>query len=249
MELLPGVHTLRLYLSNVMLKEDHSSRIFRDTSPFRPSYAGITTLQLVDRCGLSDVMQQCMSLLFPNLRVLRLEFCSHSVPVVYNFIHRHPTILEATVHFLSFKGKALRIGPLIKLIDGTGTWIAPHGATNAMVDQPSMEEFDEENPVPNDLNDNYGPFYRFSFVRVPVSPGALRWTSWRGSDHPRYRCTGLAVHLAENESHLEDWETVSDFLQEMRSSLPHVEELRLMSPMPYRQGDTFLELIVSTIVP
>ena len=240
MELLSRVHTLRLYLAvDVRRREYVNHPVFS-----RPTYKHITTLVLLNPCNHSAVISQCMNLRFPNLRVFRLESRCTSVPVVYNFIQCHPTILEATIHFSSFDNQSLRIEALLKLINGTGTWIAPTEDPDVVVDQPSATELDENNPVPPPLPHKYGPFYRFSFTRAPRTPTALQWKSQRGSQHPRYRCTGFAIYSVEHDEQGE-WGTTMNFLRNMRTTLPHLEELRLATKAGATECEDFTHFIVS----
>jgi hypothetical protein len=245
MEHLPSVQTLRLYVTTDVMRQDYA---YNYNPPiFRSDYSAITTLALYDCCKRSEVMLECMKLSFPNLRILRLEGCDMSAPEVYDFIQLHPTILEATVYFFALDYRALRLEPLLKLIDGTGTWKAPSGNQHAVLDQPSMAEMDEDHPVPDNFADDYGPFYRFSFSRTPIHPSALKWSSSEGSQYPRYHCTGLALDLAEGEEESDDWDTPLDFIRHMKPFVPDLEELRLFTSALTWECQSFGCMMVSNI--
>lgn len=227
---LPSVDTLRLYLFQSG-NEDRSLRRLRHPSDELPPFPSLATLALYDCFSHSRVMEQCTQLSFPNLRVLTMKSTRVDVCRVFDFIQRHPTILEANIHFhIDYDLRALRLEALVKLIEGTGTWIIPAGAS-AVRDEPRASAVSEDDVIfPQPFDKDYGDFYRFAFSRTPCSPGALEWRSSIGSPEPRYHCTGLAVYFLEDEEDgADDRDSVDTFVQHMRQYLPRVQELRVMS--------------------
>lgn len=250
-EYLSKVETFRLYLS----RKIESPATTRRETPLGtthptlglPAYTCITTLALHDCADGSDIVNQCMKLSFPNLRVLRLGFIVAAVPLVYDFIQRHTTILEANVEFpVRRLTSRLRFSALMKLIHGTGTWIAPEGST-VIVDQPVLPETVTGPLVPPEWEDNYGFFYRFAFSRRPIISQHMEEQSSTGSDQPRYDCTGLAIKFLEDEED-EDPElyaNIETFMDRMPASLPYLEELRVSMGTEACETGDFRSLMVN----
>ena len=248
---LPSLQTLRLYLDSDVL---HEPTILALPILGIPAFTSLTTLALCDCDEHSRTIRQCMRLSFPNLRVVRLEKLYAPVPLVYDFIHRHPTILEVKVQFSLMTD--LRFEAVVKLIDGTGTWRFPDGFPAAeyagvILDQPSLEELDLLHPVPPNWLGSYGAFENFAFCRTPRSPDALEWYSWKGSLRPRYDCTALAVYFEDpedDEEHLDPNELFQRL--EARGFLGKLQEVRFTTEIApkrrlYPEELDFAEVLVS----
>lgn len=247
MEDIPSVRTLRIYLcGHGRPSGDYDPDPNVSVAGYLP-YKNLITLELFDRIELvpSQVIVQCMKLSFPKLRVLRLGGVETPVPPVYNFIHRHPTLMEVNITFTVTR--SLHFEPLVKLIDGTGTWMQPPeigSLAGVKLDKPSNDELGS-GPVPHPIG-FYNNFSSFAFSRKPRSQSATEWQDWRGSSFPRYECTGLAIYFhthptTEQEEQCDDLTTFLTHLNDygLAGSLG---ELRVCSHVVPRNRDfvTFL---------
>ncbi|GJE84948.1 hypothetical protein PsYK624_010240 [Phanerochaete sordida] len=162
----------------------------------------ITTLAVHELTDTSSVLHSLCDgskYAFPNLRVLHLTQVKVAVPKVYDFVHRHPTLLEVSVGFAPWYHRSLRLEALVKLIQGTGQWVRPKDQLGPMLDQPSFEEYVVGAATPPDFDCSWGAFYEFAFARVPVSEAAT-------SDlmTPRYLCTALAIRFLDRDRDYEN---------------------------------------------
>lgn len=184
----PNVETLRLYLTDV--NKNHSPR----PSPPIGTYSNLHTLAMHELYDFQAIERCCRGLNFPNLRVLKLTEIESPARTVYDFVQRHSTLLEVNLTFAIDHVSPLRLEALLKLIDGTGTWVRPEG-NGVPVDQPDYNDMvGAPTPLPTRIAHMYGVFSAFAFTRRPLSPQALEWRSYHGSPHPRYKCTAFAVH-------------------------------------------------------
>lgn len=243
----PRHETLRLHIARGSVDPKR-----RQLPPlFAPNrYSGITTLALHDRRGTSDALDQCLRSSFRSLRVLRMEHLSAPASLVYDFIQRHPTIREANIHFVpEIPTHSLRFAPLMELIHGTGTWIAPEGS-KAVADQPlAARTFDtyDVHLVPPEWPENYGFFYRFAFARRPIVPHSSETlTSSIGTKEARYECTSLAISFLEEEDDIlpATYQPIDTFMEKMHTTLPALQELRLFTRAELENGDDFTSFMV-----
>ncbi len=120
----PRLKTLRLATAIY----DYTYGIPRMQDPI--SYTSITTLSLHNTSSFSTFISECLSwCTFPSLRVFSVQgYKSDELPYssLFQFIHLHPTILEANIDTL--EELRIRIESVLKLIDGTGTWVSGQGA-------------------------------------------------------------------------------------------------------------------------
>ena len=214
----PGLETLRLHL----IRE---SSICAYTSAL-PRYDMLTTLSICEGAHSSWLCVHMQGSLFPKLRILDLQNATSSPLLIYQFVHRHPTLLEVNISLhpnnddimLSFTG-------LQKLIDGTGTWSSLKGAQH---NEPSDVIGWPHDMIPSD--GTFITFSSFAFARVPLHPEATQWRDWRGSPHPRYAATELALDVDAQD----EWESMGfavtrlhNFLATMAPRFPALEVLRL----------------------
>lgn len=185
----PELETLRLFMVDV----DRNST--PRPSPPIGSYSSLRTLAIHELYDFQAIERCCRGLSFPKLRVLKLTDVEGQPSIIYDFIQRHSTLLEVNIRFSSTWDEAspLRLEALLKLIDGTGTWVRPSEGSGLPVDQPSLRDMDAQSPRPPSWKESYGVFYEFAFSRRPLSPEALEWRSSTGSPHARFRCTAFAV--------------------------------------------------------
>lgn len=252
MQRFPQIETLRLYLSREadidFLSTDEHGFITPKVHPFNniPVFTTITTLSLHECCDFSEVVPQCMRLTFANLRVLRMEQVSADVSLVYDFIQRHSTILEANFYFTEGDDEALRLEALMKLIDGTGTWIGPKGDSDILVDQATLLDMDDDDPYPPTFEPECGPFFRFAFLRRPLSADATKWRSSLGSAQPRYECTGFAIYITEDDL---VYGTLDDLIGCLTTRMPHLQELQVASKVIPSDIQNFQWLMVRSYGP
>lgn len=237
-------------------------------SPERPcschlSISSITTLQIVNFSDADWPDKYWLKSKFPNLRVFNLQNTEASPRPVFDFVQRHPTILEVNIHFI---GDAdVRLEAILKLIDGTGTWLPPEDletykepgdprcfyiTTEGKKKYLDTPEMDEMSPItyPDDIPNTRYASESFAFKRVPLTPEATTWGKRDGSPHPRYQATEFAILLSDQDylefsgrafGHFHDFFLLAD-------KFPVLQVLRVMSgthiPMEY----TFEEYIVRT---
>ena len=184
------LETLRIVLCN----EAHPGESY-PAIPYWPTSLTVTTLSIHDTAHGSDIVRSfCRDTRFPNLRVLRLDGIDVNAQRVYDFINRHPTLLEVSIGFRPLSSRTLRLEALLKLIDGTGTWIKrDQHPGHLLLDQPTYLDYDSNHPVPADFLWTWGSFFEFSFARVPLLADGTQWDSGMGSQTPRYRCTAFAI--------------------------------------------------------
>ena len=168
-----------------------------------------------------------MNLSFPNLRVLRLERIGAQIPLVFDFIQRHSTILEANVQFASSMAQEryLMVESLFPLIYGTGTWIAP-SESGIVLAQPTNAALNFVHSMPPNSPESFGPCYQFAFERTPISPDAIQHCSSIGSVEPRYKCIAFAASFGNpstDDMYTEEYSSLDVLLPELRSRLPCVQ--------------------------
>ncbi len=226
----PELRTLRLYF-------------LRESIPPLSGSRTLTTLVLdgAQNCDWSvGIMNTSVALvMFPNLRVFRLETVWADQHQVFDFVQRHATLMEVSVS-MSELTLPFRLEALGMLIKGTGTWYE-FGRPDDEIDGEANEGWDnpcEENkgadgsPLLNPVFPySYIRFNSFSFSRVPITPTATKWKSSRGSKQPRYRATALSFRTFEigrwtplnlPVADIPDVLLLSDYF-------PSVEELRISS--------------------
>ncbi|KAI0785025.1 hypothetical protein C8Q75DRAFT_341495 [Abortiporus biennis] len=231
------------------------------------SYPFLTTLAINFRRTSNWPTYAWKSLKFPKLKVVDLQNIGSCDPkIIYDFIQRHSTLLEVNV---SFEEAELRFEGLIKLINGTGTWIARKksiavgGNKYRYTSTDSIAALDEPclvyrqvpgklkmkcRPLPDDLPNSYIIFDAFAFTRVPISPTSTQWKSHKGSQNPRYEATKLALHIHDQYR----WEKkfykvayIHDFLL-YHELCPKLEELRLSSET-WLESDKYFDLYMREI--
>lgn len=187
-----------------------------------PCYDMLTTLSVCEETHSSWLCAHMKGTHFPKLRVLTLQHATSSPLSIYQFVHRHPTLMEVNVSLHPINGDlTLSFSGLEKLIDGTGTWTSPKDAQGDAIGWP----FDT---VPSD--GIFITFSAFAFVRAPLHSEATHWADPHGSPRPRYTATALALDIDEQE----EWESLGfvktqlhDFLGTMSPRFPALEVLRL----------------------
>ncbi|EKM48716.1 uncharacterized protein PHACADRAFT_202488, partial [Phanerochaete carnosa HHB-10118-sp] len=187
----PKLKTLRLFMVDV----DRNGTL--RPSPPIGTYGSLRTLAIHELYSFEAIERCCRGLSFPNLRVLKLTYVEGQPSIIYDFVQRHSTLLEVNICFSNTWDEAspLRLEALLKLIDGTGTWVRPSEGSRLPVDQPSLKDVDAQSPTrPPSWKESYGVFYEFAFSRRPLSPEASRWRSSTGSPHARFKCTAFAVN-------------------------------------------------------
>ncbi|GJE85828.1 hypothetical protein PsYK624_019070 [Phanerochaete sordida] len=237
------LETLRLYLTDPgvypVWSRVHETRGVA-------SFKTITTLALHSAIDFSYVIEQCLdNLSFPELRVLRLERITNEVAKVYDFIQRHPTILEATVHFIVHRETELRMEALLRLIEGTGTWVAREPSEEEGLDEATeFNIVDLNSPIPPDFPLVCGSFARFSFARRPLGPASVEYKSYKGSPTPRYECTALAAYFAEEGDEEKEFNSVLDVVDYLEPCFLTMKELRIASRAPgLTPHDDFVEFM------
>ena len=224
----PELHTLRL---------EFYRKLRRLESPLKfPDYAHLTTLAINDHIGSEWLDGHLRQAHFPCLRVLNLR-CLVSPPwLVYQFIHRHPTLLEVNIGYDQGTNHWFAWDRLVKLIDGTGTW----GPTSPANPDPNFDdpEFHRDG-IPDLRTETYTVSNCFAFSRVPLSLEATQWDQPSGSPQPRYTATGLAMYIVDQcfwEDHGTEVMRFHQFMAQMHRVFPRMEELRLAYGTPYATG-------------
>lgn len=187
--------------------------------------------------------------MFPNLRVLRLDECPASPVELFSFIQMHPLIQEVSVS-TSEQHPPIRLEMLKLLIEGTGTWCDDvyedeviDGEPNPVITSP-CSEIDEEEEFQLHHKDDFPGihihFDLFAFTRRPLNDAATLWRSPKGSMKPRYKTTGLAFRIMDQER----WQVrglpvayVPDVLLLAKEHFPDTEVLRVSSDTPFWEGD------------
>ncbi|KIP12074.1 hypothetical protein PHLGIDRAFT_400565 [Phlebiopsis gigantea 11061_1 CR5-6] len=146
------------------------------------------------------------------------------------------------MHFLA----CLYLEALLKLIHGTGTWVAPPGS-NVSLDQPSATEFDKDNPIPPSFPQEFGTLFKFAFSRVPRSVETVGERSFQRSADKRYNhCTALVMKSDAEES---SFAGVELLLPALREHFPTLEELRITTsvrPTAWKTFTLFMASLTST---
>ncbi|KAJ3541089.1 hypothetical protein NM688_g6134 [Phlebia brevispora] len=225
---LPQLDTLRLYLKDPPSLHPINEP-FRQPTPLAP-YTSITRLMLHETTyDASKFVQYYLEKAhFPNLRVLNLQEVMTSGNRTFDFIQRHPTLLEVNVSIDSVR---VRFESVHKLIEGTGTWCLPtNGAIETVdIDQASYEETDIEDPRPPFIPDTWLLTHDFAFRRKPLKADSTQWQSSCGSKHPRYTTTALAFHVEDQSfwttAGLECRALVPDIISLLADLYPELEEL------------------------
>lgn len=232
----PALRTLRLEFLN---------KLRRLQAPLRfPAYAHLTTLAVNDHVGSEWLDNHLRRAQFPRLRVLNLQDLVSPPWLVYQFIHRHPTLLEVNIGYDQSTNHWFAWDRLVKLIDGTGTW----GPTSPAAPDPSFDdpEFFRDG-IPDLQTETYTVSIRFAFSRTPLYPEATQWDQLSGSPQPRYTATGLAMYIVDQcfwEDHGIEVMRFHQFMEQMHQVFPKMEELRLAYGTPYISG-SFEEVMQS----
>ncbi|KAJ3541091.1 hypothetical protein NM688_g6132 [Phlebia brevispora] len=239
----PTLQHLRVHLSMSV-----SLTVF--LSP-QPATMPLTHLVLhdLDWHGRSRHVVTCLkNITFPTLRVVGLYNTSAPGSLVFDFVNRHPTILECNVSLVHQK---VRFEALLALIQGTGTWLLPtepedlraYIARNpdGRVDEVSrVHEYTWPNGRPHlpDIETYmvHTQFDEFAFCRKPL-PGATMLPSSVGSIAPRYTATALAYHITDprgfeqslSEHRVQEIISLAQSLRRVNMLFPDLEELRLWS--------------------
>jgi hypothetical protein len=202
------------------------------------TYSTITTLALYNhpyqKFTSSATMNSCLqNCEFPNLRALTLEGANSDILDVFQFIHRHATLLEVNVSTSAH----VRPEAVLKLIDGTGTWKVPSGTH---FHSPICDIcVDEENSLHLYPPDIVTPIWGhlccndFAFVRVPLSAEATSWQLPVGSSYQRYTCISLAFEelVVTPEDMIEDSDhcNILEFLLLLPNHVPQLQEFRFVA--------------------
>lgn len=216
----------------------------------------LTHLTLYDLFVGSVHVHGCLqNLQFPNLRVFNLQSTPEDPSLVFDFVNRHPTLLELDV---SFTSHAVRFECIPKLIDGTGTWKMPsdpeeriHAPGNILVDQATYAAVAEVPP-----EDRYPPSVEFdhlycpqlAFSRRPLAPDTMATSSSSiGSKKPRYEATGLALCILDQSmwSH-GPYDDITEIIPVLHRFFPCLEELRICFESPPEEREELYAYMVST---
>ena len=177
---------------------------------------------------------------FPNLRMFSLQDTAQDAHQVFDFVNRHPSILEFNV---SFTYDEVRLRCIPKLIDGTGTWKMPStpeelakysgSINNLLVDQPTLEDVENVPPEdcrpPDDIDTGAMYCRSFAFCRRPL-PGVTTRSSSAGSRQPRYEATALAFCITRQEDLWGEPYVIRDLavvLYILYRFFPRLEQLRI----------------------
>lgn len=189
-QMLPNIRTLRVLVGHRFWHGSHPGTFSPQTFP------NITTLH-IRNCVTSDDerdhIQMCCHMSFPKLRVLRLESIGRGTLNIYDFIQRHPTILQVALEFDIAPNFSPRLESLVKLITGTGVWRKPRSPSAILVDQPSYKEFNVHMPVPPNFDMSYGTLLRFAYSRLPLLQPVE-------PHEPQYKCIGFAICFGDELS-------------------------------------------------
>lgn len=240
------LQSLRIYVDGPMVWSLHSPIL----AP-KGTLNSLTKLVIHDTkaCQWSRDIFCGNSCMFPNLRVLRLDECAARPVELFSFIQMHSSLMEVSVS-TNEEHPPIRLEMLKKLIEGTGTWSVGScddeyvdGETNNTVILPCAE-MDEEDEYLLHYKDEFPNthihFDLFAFTRVPITETATRWHSSKGSAHPRYKTTGLAFRIMDQER----WQSrnipiayIPDVVELAKEHFPDVEELRISSDTPCWEGN------------
>lgn len=225
-------------LKIVRLYSEHYSTVMGLNTQLM-SYASITTLALYALGGTQALVKECLARChFPGLRELTVRCWLLEPLSVFQFIHKHPTLLEVNID--TSHRRHIRIELLLRLIDGTGTWFDP--ANDGSIPKFTMQSHYNGNDIERWTRTTMAipgfPGFipgcditcsNFAFKRAPIDLHRPLWKSHNGSWHPRYRCTALA--LADLTTTEEDMGDASPrmirALREITLAVPDLEELRL----------------------
>ncbi|KAI0782352.1 hypothetical protein BC629DRAFT_551225 [Irpex lacteus] len=126
---LSRLSTIRLYTAGEtdLLGPEPVTTTATTSDPESPlvSYPLITTLAIYS-LSLSPphLIRECIKTCsFPNLTVFAVQnFESGNLAGLFHFIHQHPTLHEVNVD--ARRTTRIRVEAIMKLVDGTGTWVA-----------------------------------------------------------------------------------------------------------------------------
>ena len=240
---LSDLQTIRLFLVDWIVPDASATAPLSNP---RMTFNSLTTLAINNggtRVNLFNLYITHLS--FPKLRVLNIHEAELAAPLAFDFVQRHPSLLEVT---MSSRAGNFRLEAVLKLIEGTGTWA---GVGDVRLDQPSFVELSRLSPFPPALPYLYGVLPEFSFSRVPIVDHALEWRSSKGSSEPRYRCSGLALRFSDDDIVPEE-ERFADmllFLEAAPKSLREVQELHLSTYLSLSNGISFQAMMVRTSMP
>lgn len=132
-----------------------------------------------------DFVSKCYDVHFPRLRVLRLVYI-HVVSKVFDFIHRHPSIIEVALHLDRTRtgDHYFRLEPLIRLIRDNEYDMAADVPTSPLLEAAGNTVF------PPRFDMTYGIFWQVAFIHAPLFPTDTLYTG-------RYKCTGVDLYLQD----------------------------------------------------
>ena len=160
----------------------------------------------------------------------------------------------------------IRLEAILKLIDGTGTWHAPHNSetfleggrsfyltsekTRMYLDEPEvvLEEF---RSYPDDIPGTHYITTDFAFKRTPLSPEATKRDQRVGSPNPRYQATEFSIILNDQDYYLRDLGVTFGAFHEfflLADRFPAVEILRVISEMSTVSEYNFSGYMVRVVV-
>lgn len=251
----PNLKRLRLYLLSTHRGRTLISQI-KWSIPPSPILA-LTHLSLHNFfSGPSEHIETCLNQLsFPNLRVLNLDRTEEAVSSVFDFVNRHPTILEFNVHFCS--SELVRFEALPKLIAGTGTWVRPRDPQElaeyskriayGRVDEATKDAAKGRRGIlvlPHIPNTRIH-LKEFAFCRRPLSPVAVAHSSSVGSSEPQYEATALAFRVEDEQANGVGAALASSHLDLIARLFPALEELRVLGDNVQEQHQIWVEWMVS----
>lgn len=229
---LSRLSTIRLYTAGEtdLLGPEPVTTTATTSDPESPlvSYPLITTLAIYSlSLGPPHLIRECIKTCsFPNLTVFAVQnFESGTLAGLFHFIHQHPTLHEVNVD--ARRTTRIRVEAIMKLVDGTGTWVATNdsGIKLSTIGYPPRQTEPPDLFPPNIVPGNQVFCSSFAFTRAPLPE----------NDRPniscaRYRCISLAMHrLAEDPGVVEEDEelAVIRVLEYLTRVVPELEELRL----------------------
>lgn len=255
--LTPKLHTLRL---NIIPNTHPAAKLERVLKDSPTAFPFITTLEIAHPRFTKWQEEFWLRLTFPNLRVICLQHTPTSVASIFDFIHHHPTVLEANLQFDIQPEDALphrydtdlsiSLGAIIKLIDGTGSWLGPNGedASYDIIHDGEGIELDQPLFYPefghtysDEIPDMDYSTDTFAFKRIPVSPDATQWDKQEGSPEPRYHATELSVIFDPN-AHMEFTGPMHDHFYNfflLADQFPALEVLRLITRVETPEDEHF----------
>ena len=190
-----------------------------------PCYDMLTTLSVFEDRHSSWLCVHLKECYFPKLRVFTMQHATSAPLLLYQFVHRHPTLMEVNISLHPNDQEcSLWLPGLEKLIDGTGTWRSKDAQDSEAADVIGWPY----DTTPSDRT--FILFTAFAFARVPLHPDATQWRDPHGSPHPRYMATELALDVDAQD----EWESMGftptrmhGFLATMSPRFPALEVLRL----------------------